>query len=152
MLGIEVAKFIYYIYSWISNARCSPRRRDTYMSHLTLRLISETICRNRNNEGTVQPNKPCWEWLVDGHEFVWSKHFSQLLMGWTVQTSSDVCLWWPVAIVGTSHALRGVAELSNSFKFPCVKDLSSSVMLESYTLPTLAKTYFTQSKTHGQLI
>ena len=116
MLGIEVAKFIY---SWISNVRRSPRRRDTYMSHLTLRLISKTICRNKNKEGTVQPKKPGWEWLIDGHEFVWSKHFSQLLMGWTVQTLSDVCLWWPVAIVGTSHALRGVAEVSNSFKFPC---------------------------------
>ena len=32
-----------------------------------------------------------------------------------------------------------------------LKDLSS-VMLENYTWPTLAKTYFTQSKTQGQSI
>ena len=109
------------------------------MSHLTLRLISKTTCRNKNNECTVQPKKPCSEWLIDGHEFVWSKHFSQLLMGWFVRTSSDVCFWWPVAIVGTtSWSCRSVKFIQVPLRMVIVKDLSS-VMLENYTSPTLAK-------------
>lgn len=108
------------------------------MSHLTLRLISETTCRNKNNEGAVQPKKPRWEWLIDGHEFVWSKHFSNLLMGWTVcrRHQTFVCGW---NITCTLWSCRRVKFIQVPLRMVILKDLSSSVMLDSYTLPTLAK-------------